>query len=167
MSDYQTNFGSLNHFQKGGVQAIADDPKNYAFSNIFEVASHAAPFERIAVAQNFEYVVEVSRAEGRSSWYSADHDEMVICMDGVVEINLVQPDAAIVAAGTQGAVQLKTQPSGRKMGRIVLGRGHMALLPKGAAYGFQAEKPSVLMIQTLKGAATVEKWADICQTTSS
>jgi hypothetical protein len=43
----------------------------------------------------------------------------------------------------------------------------MALLPKSAAYGFQAEKPSVLMIQTLKGAATVEKWADICQTTSS
>ena len=164
MSDYQTNFGSLGHFQKGGVQAFADDPRNYAFSNVFEVASSAAPFERIAVAQNFEYVVEVTRAEGSSPWFCADHDEIALCMDGEVEINLIKPDKALVPAGTQGAVQLDELPKGRKMGRMKLGRGHMALLPKRAAYGFRAEDPGVLVFQTIKGTATIEKWADICQT---
>jgi hypothetical protein len=46
----------------------------------------------------------------------------------------------------------------------VLGRGHMALLPKGAAYRFHAEKPAVAMIQTIEGPLTVQKWAEICQT---
>jgi hypothetical protein len=50
------------------------------------------------------------------------------------------------------------------MGRITLGRGHMALLPSGAAYRFQAERPGVLMIQTIQGPVTIERWADICQT---
>lgn len=164
MSDYQTNFGSLGHFQKGGVQIIDDDPRNYAFSNVFDVANGAAPYERIAVAQNFEYVVEAARAEGVSSWYAADHDEIVLCMDGEIEVTLIKPDHPLVADGTQGAVQLDADPKGKKMGRIVLGRGHMALLPKGAAYCFTAGSPGVMILQTLKGAATVEKWADICQT---
>lgn len=56
------------------------------------------------------------------------------------------------------------EPSGPKMGRIVLGRGHMALLPKDAAYQFQADTPSVLTIQTIQGELTIEKWADICFT---
>jgi hypothetical protein len=164
MSSYRTDFGSLDSYQKGGVQIIADDPKNYAFSNVFDVAANSAPYERVAVAQNFEYVVEAARAEGKSAWFAADHDETVLCMDGQVEINLTQPDTPAVAAGTEGAVQLDGAPEGQKMGRIVLGRGHMALLPKGAAYCFQADTPGVMILQTIKGSATVEKWADICQT---
>ena len=35
----QTVFGSLNNYEKGGVQVIDDDPKHYVFSNVFEVAS--------------------------------------------------------------------------------------------------------------------------------
>lgn len=163
MSDYQTNFGSLGHFQKGGVQIIADDPRNYAFSNVFEVAQSSDPYERVAVAQNFEYVVEAMRAEGKSGWFAADHDEIAVCMDGQVEINLCKPDQPAVPTGTQGAVALDGDPQGQKMGRIVLDRGHMALLPKGAAYNFNADKPGVVIFQTIKGSATVEKWADICQ----
>jgi len=52
---------------------------------------------------------------------------------------------------------------GKKMGRMKLRRGHQALLPAGAAYQFIAEKPGVILLQTLKGPLTVEKWADICE----
>jgi hypothetical protein len=50
------------------------------------------------------------------------------------------------------------------MGWVKCGRGHQVLLPKGAAYRFRADKPGVLMLQTLFGALSVEKWADICYT---
>ena len=38
MSDYTTELGSLDDFRKGGVHIINDDPRNYVFSNAFEVA---------------------------------------------------------------------------------------------------------------------------------
>jgi hypothetical protein len=50
------------------------------------------------------------------------------------------------------------------MGRIRLGRGHMALLPAGAAYRFEAATPCTLMIQSIQGPETIERWAAICQT---
>ena len=140
MTDYKTEFGSLANYNKGGVQLINDDPKNYVFSNIFEVANNAAPFERIAVAKNFEYVVEVMRVEGGSPWFAAPHGEFALCMDGHVDVHLV------------------------KMGRIKTGRGHMALLPVGAAYRFHSDQPAVIMIQTIEGPSTQEKWNEICQT---
>ena len=37
MSGTQTVFGSLEHYEKGGVQVIDDDPKHYVFSNAFEM----------------------------------------------------------------------------------------------------------------------------------
>ena len=33
-AQYQTKFGSLDGFDKGGVELIADDARHYAFSNI-------------------------------------------------------------------------------------------------------------------------------------
>lgn len=166
MSDYITEFGSLNDFKKGGVEIIDDDPKNYVFSNVFDVARAGAPYERIAVAKNFEYVIEAVRTEGTSPWFSAAHDEFALCMDGAVEVHLVKlDDPSIVGAGTEGAVKLPFDPTGAKMGRITLGRGHMALLPRGAAYRFHADAPGVAIIQTLEGDVTIQKWAEICQTT--
>ena len=50
------------------------------------------------------------------------------------------------------------------MGRIIADRGHMAMLPAGAAYRFHADKLSVITIQTIQGPLTVERWADICIT---
>jgi hypothetical protein len=58
---------------------------------------------------------------------------------------------------------LPDQPAGRPVGRIVARRGHQALLPAGRAYQFSAEHPSVILLQTIKGPDTVEKWAEICQ----
>jgi hypothetical protein len=165
MSDYTTVFGSLQNYKKGGVKVINDDPRNYVFSNVFEVAAKNPAYQRIAVGKNFEYVIEATRAEGTSAWYTAPHDEFALCMDGEIEVHLVKlTDAGVVDPDGQGAVRLPGSPDGRKMGRIVLRRGHMALLPTGAAYRFHAARPAAMMIQTLHGAETVEKWAEICQT---
>ena len=43
MATYTTHFGSLDGYEKGGVELINDNPKNYVFSNMFEVAACAAP----------------------------------------------------------------------------------------------------------------------------
>ena len=162
MAEYTTVFGALDNYRKGGVDIIDDNPKNYVFSNIFEVASKAKPYERIAVAKNFEYVIEAIRAEGTSPWFTCGHDEFALCMDGRIEVHLVKLAKPAVSPGADGAVRLADNPDGRKMGRVILGRGHMALLPAGAAYRFQADKPAVAMIQTLAGPVTVQKWAEIC-----
>ncbi len=164
MTDVKTVFGGLGNYNKGGVEAIDDDPKNYVFSNVFEVAEKSAPYERVAVGKNFEYVIEAVRAEGTSPWYACGHDEFALVMDGKVEVRLVKPDHPPALAGQDGAVALAEVPTGRKMGRIVAGRGHMAMLPCGAAYQFHAEAPAVVLIQTIEGAVTVQRWAEICQT---
>ena len=72
----RTVFGSLTQFEKGGIQIIRDDPRNYAFSNVFEVASKARPWEKVAVARNMEYVLEAVRAEGTSPWYAAAQESV-------------------------------------------------------------------------------------------
>jgi hypothetical protein len=164
MTDVKTVFGSLGNYQKGGVEAIDDDPRNYVFSNVFEVAETSKPYERVAVGKNFEYVIETLRAEGTSPWYACAHDEFALVMDGRVEVRLLKPEAPLVPADKNGAVQLAGAPAGRKMGRVVAGRGHMTLLPKGAAYQFHAEQPAVVTIQTIEGEVTIERWAEICQT---
>jgi hypothetical protein len=161
----QTVFGSLKKWEKGGVQAISANPKHYVFSNIFEVASKSKPYEKVAVAQNVKYMLEAVRAEGTSPWFAADHDEAAIVMDGNIEVHLIKPDQPAVPAGKEGAVQLAAEPKGKKMGWMKVGKGHMALLPKGAAYQFRNPgEPGVMLMQTIKGDLTKEKWAEICQT---
>jgi hypothetical protein len=51
------------------------------------------------------------------------------------------------------------------MGVVRARRGHMTLLPVGAAYQFHTGQPSVILLQTLVGADTIQRWAEICQTT--
>lgn len=164
MVDYLTRFGSIADYDKGGVTIIDDDPRNYVFSNIFEVASNSAPYERVAVAKNFEYVIEAARAEGTSGWFTCAHDEFVVSMDGTVEVHLVKPSAPPLDAEAQGAHALDDMPEGRKMGRLVLGKGHQGLLPARSAYRFHADNPACVIIQTIEGPVTVQKWAEICQT---
>jgi len=160
---HQTHFGSLQDFEKGGIEVINDDAKNYVFSNIYEVASKAEPYEKIAVGKNLKYVLEAVRAEGTSPWYTASHDESAIIMDGEVEIRLVKLNKELVAEDHEGTTMLEGNPDGKKMGYIIARRGHMVLLPKGAAYQFHASKPGVILLQTIAGDLTVERWRDICQ----
>jgi len=61
-------------------------------------------------------------------------------------------------------VRLGHEPTGPRMGRVVARRGHMTLLPVHAAYRFRADKPSVVLLQTIEGADTVYRWGEICQT---
>src|SRR5687768_9861481 len=166
MSQIVTRFGSLAHWEKGGVEVINDDPRNYVFSNIFEVASRAKPYEKVAVGKNVEYVIEAIRAEGVSRWRAPAQDEFALVMDGEVDIRLLKlaEPAAAVPAGTTGSVELPGTPSGKAMGTVRARRGHMTLLPVGAAYQFRADRASVILLQTLAGRDTVERWADICQT---
>jgi hypothetical protein len=164
MSSQKTYFGSLDNFQKGGVEVLDDDPKNYAFSNVFEVANHAAPYEKVAVGQNMEYVLEAIRAEGISAWRATPHDEFALVMDGEVTVELLDPTTPQVDADGHGSIGLDGEPAGTRMGRIVAGRGHMALLPAGKCYRFDAPKPSVILLQTIAGPDTLFKWSDICQT---
>ena len=161
MSQYTTVFGSLKQYQKGKLSIIDDNPKYYCYSNVFEVASKAKQWEKVAVAKNFEYVIETIRAEGTSDWFAAGHDEFVVVLDGEVTVSFVElADSAVPAK--DGTVKLSGAPAGRKMGRIHLKRGHQALLPKGAAYQFIAASPSVMIQQTIVGDLTVQKWAEIC-----
>lgn len=86
-------------------------------------------------------------------------------MDYPIEVHLLKlDDPDLVPADSVGAHALGDAPAGRKMGRVVLGRGHMAILPVGSAYRFSAASPATGIIQTIQGPVTVENWAEICQT---
>ena len=162
---YKTQFGSLDRFEKGGVQAIDDDVKNYAFSNCFEIASKSKPYERVVFGQNQIYVLECLRAEGHSPWFTCAHDEFALVMDGEVEVHLIklQGEQIVPDPEHNGAVLVKGEPKGQKMGWMKLKRGHQGLLPKNSAYQFRSAKPGVVVLQTCKGDISVERWAQICQ----
>jgi hypothetical protein len=162
MTAYVTKFGSLDDYSKGNIDVIHDNPKNYAFSNIFEVAAKAKPWEKVAVGKNMEYVLEVIRAEGTSEWRTCAHDEFPLCMDGEVTLELVQLDTPLAPSDKQGSIAVAGEPVGKPMGRAQLGLGHMALLPANAAYRFHAQRPSVILLQTILGDDTVQRWNEIC-----
>jgi hypothetical protein len=164
MSSQRTFFGSLANYQKGGVEIIDDDPKRYAFSNVFEVASKSKPYEKVAVGKNLNYVIEALRAEGTSPWFAAAHDEAALVMDGEIEVHYIKPDQPPVPADKEGTVKLASEPKGQTMGWVKCRRGHMALLPAGAAYQFRnAGAPGVVLVQTILGENTLERWGQICQ----
>jgi hypothetical protein len=159
----QTWFGSLDNFRKGSIEIIKGKPEHYAMSNVFDVASRAEPYEKIVVGKNLKYVIETLRAEGSSPWFAASHDEFAVVLDGEIDVYFIKPsDGPLVDARTEGSVRLDGQPPGQSMGYVRLRRGHQALLPAGAAYRFEAVKKGVVLVQTILGRYSVEKWADIC-----
>jgi hypothetical protein len=164
VAEYTTNFGSLENYQQGEAEIIAGNVKHYAFSNIFAVASKSAPYEKVVVGKNLEYVMEAIRADGTSPWFACSHDEFVIDMDGEVTIEFVKLDNphAVAPRDREGTVAVSGVPEGKRMGTIELKRGHQALLPAGAAYRFHTERPGVLLMQTILGVLSVQKWAEIC-----
>lgn len=163
---YQTRFGSLDRYEKGQVQIIDDNIRHYAFSNCFEIASKAKPYERVVFGQNQIYVLECLRAEGTSPWFTCAHDEFALVMDGEVEIHLVQlqGEQTVPDPEHNGAVLVKGEPKGKKMGWMKLRRGHQGMLPKNSAYQFRSAKRGVVIVQTCKGDLSIERWTDICQT---
>lgn len=63
---FKTVFGSLDNYQKGSVEIVKGKASHYVFSNVFEVAERSAPYEKVVVGKNLDYVIETLRAEGRS-----------------------------------------------------------------------------------------------------
>lgn len=160
----KTVFGSLDRYEKGRVEVINDNAKNYAFSNVFEICNKSRPYEKVVMGINQIYVLEAIRAEGTSPWYSCAHDEFVLSMDGEVEVHLVKLDKpAVTDAEKNGAILINGEPVGRKMGWMKLRRGHQGMLPANCAYQFRATKPAALVMQTTQGDLSVLKWAEICQ----
>jgi hypothetical protein len=163
----KTVFGSLDSFEKGKIELIHDRRENYTFSNVFEVASQSMPYEKVVVGKNLKYVIETLRAEGESSWFAASHDEFALVMDGEIRIDLVklaEPDV-VAPKGVEGSIKLDGEPRGRPMGHMILRRGHQALLPVGAAYRFTAiGRAGVIVLQTILGEHSVQKWSEICLT---
>ncbi|MCY1353129.1 hypothetical protein D9M69_394620 [compost metagenome] len=157
---FRTVFGSLDHYRKGSIEIIKGEARHYAFSNVFEVAGQSAPYEKVVVGLNLGYVIETLRAEGRSPWFACAHDEFAIALDGEVRVDFLKLDTPLLEGdGTRLAGEL---PKGKPMGHVLLGPGHQALLPAGCAYRFEAARPCALLLQTLQGPLSVEKWADIC-----
>ena len=165
MTHYTTRFGSLESYEKGGVQVINDNVKNYAFSNCFEIASRSRPYERVVFGINQIYVLETVRAEGTSPWFTCAHDEFALCMDKEVDIHLIKldPSQQVPDKEKNGAVLVEGEPEGQPMGWMRLKRGHQGMLPANTAYQFRAAQPGVVILQTCKGDLSVEKWAEICQ----
>ena len=166
MSRFVTRFGSLASFEKGRVEVVADDPRHYAFSNVFEVAATARPWEQVAVAQNRQYVLEVLRAEGTSGWRACGHDQSALVLDGRLLVDLralgegQRPDPA-----GGGSRALPDAPAGPRVGRVEAGRGHLVLLPGGVGYrlGAPVGVVGVVLVQTVRGPDTVFRWEQICQ----
>ncbi|MBT8769222.1 cupin domain-containing protein [Metapseudomonas boanensis] len=157
---FRTVFGSFDDYRKGSIEIIQGEARHYAFSNIFEVARQSAPYEKVVVGLNLGYVIETLRAEGQSPWYTCAHDEFAISVDGDVRVDFLKLDEPLVDG--EGTCLAGEQPKGRPMGYVLLKRGHQCLLPAGCAYRFESACPSVVLLQTIQGPLSVEKWADIC-----
>lgn len=157
---FHTVFGSLDGYRKGEIEITSGSAQHYAFSNVFEVASKSAPYEKVVAGKNLEYVIEVLRTDGQSPWFACAHDEFAIQMDGEVRIDFIKLDDPPQSG--RGTVRAGAHPAGRTMGYVVLRKGHQALLPAGCAYRFTASRPGVALVQTVLGELSVEKWAEIC-----
>ena len=109
--------------------------------------------------------IECVRAEGSSPWYVCGHDGTALVMQGGVKTHFIKPaDPNLAPAPEQaGSIRLENEPEGLTMGHVKAQRGHLVLLPAGAAYQFRAAELSVLLLQTLLGEESTEKWAEICQ----
>ncbi len=163
--EYKTTYASIDNYNKGGVQMVSGNIKDYVFSNVYEVAATHEPYERIVVAKNLSYTMEACKAEGESPWYTCSHDEFAIAFDYDVEVHYIKlDDTSFIDDEKEGSFRLDGKPEGQYMGKITLNRGHQALLPEKVAYSFKAEKPATLVLQAILGDESNEKWEEICLT---
>ena len=145
-----TSFGSLERYEKGGVEVIDDDAEHYVFSNVFEVASKSKPYEKVAVGKNMRVRARGHSGRGHvAAGGRRAHDEFALVMDGEVEVELRQARRSRRRPRRQqGSVALAASRRARRWARSRPRRGHMTLLPAGAAYQFHAARPASILLQT-------------------
>lgn len=158
---FKTEIASMASYDKGIIE-LNDDLHHYAFSNIYEVAKKSAAFERVMLASNLEYCLEVIKVEGTSPWYTAPHDEFAIIMEGEIEFSFYKLEDDEKPTHEGGAIKLSADPKGQRMGLIRARLGHQVLLPEGSAYQLKADKPSVAIVQTTAGPESIERWSENC-----
>lgn len=150
---------NMTHYSKGGVDIVdpRENIKRYVYSNVYEIGARAKPYEKIAVAKNGPYVIECIVAEGvMSEWRLQPHDEFIVCLEGEVRVDFIEPRAKI-AAGPYSDVP------GESIGYITVREGNLCLLPKGIAYKFSAASRSLLLQQAKHSDETILAWETICE----
>jgi hypothetical protein len=149
---------SMSHYTKGGVDIVdpRENIKRYVYSNVYEISARAKPYDKLAVAKNGPYVVECIVAEGvMPTWQLQPHDEFILCLEGEVRVDFIEPRAELSAGG-------HAEVPGEEMGYIIVREGNLCLLPKGIAYKFRANRRSLLLQQAKQSADTVFAWEEIC-----
>ncbi len=167
---YKTQFGSLDRYEKGGVQTISDDVKNYAFSNCFEIASKSKPYEKVVFGQNQIYVLEMPARRRRVALVHL-RARRVRARDG-----RRGGDPPRQAAGRADRARRRAQRRRAGQGRAQ-GRedgldedrraATRACCRRTPRISSRAAKPGVVVLQTCKGDFSIERWAQICQTPES
>ena len=157
-------FGSLENFRKGSIEIIKGKPG--ALRDVERVRGRE-PCRAVREGRRRQESQvrdrDAARGRHRRRGSAASHDEFAVVLDGEIDVHFIKPsDGPLVDAQTEGSVRLEGEPAGQSMGFVRLRRGHQALLPAGAAYRFEAATTGVLLVQTILGRHSVEKWADIC-----
>jgi hypothetical protein len=150
---------SMAHYTKGGVDIVdpRENIKRYVYSNVYEIGARAKPYEKLAVAKNGPYVVECIVAAGvMPQWRLQPHDEFLLCLEGEVRVDFIEPRVELPAGG-------HTEVPGEEVGYIILREGNLCVLPKGVAYRLNAGRRSLLLQQAKQSADTVFAWEEICE----
>jgi len=150
--------GSIAQHRKGGVELVdpREQVRRYVYSNVYDIAARAKPYEKLAVAKNGPYVVECLVAQGvMPQWRLQPHDEFILCLEGEVRIDFLEPRTEL-PPGNHANVP------GEELGYIVVREGNLCLLPKGMAYKLSASRRSLLLQQAKQSADTVFAWEEIC-----
>jgi hypothetical protein len=151
--------GTMAHYSKGGVDIVdpRENVRRYVYSNVYEIGARAKPYEKLAVAKNGPYVIECIVAEGvMPQWYLQPHDEFLLCLEGEVRIDFIEPRVEL-PAGRHAEVP------GEEVGYIIAREGNLCLLPKGMAYRLSASQRSLLLQQAKQSDDTVFAWEEICE----
>ena len=162
---YTTKFGSLETYEKGSIELIDDDAKHYVFSNMFEVASDVEAVGEGRRRQ--EHGVRARGASGPRARAMADRRPRRVrarawTARSSIELVEARRTRSCPPAST-GSVAVDGEPAGTKMGRIVApAAAHGAAARQRRATASRAEQPGVILLQTIQGDDTVERWAEIC-----
>ena len=104
------------------------------------------------------------RAEGESEWFTASHDEFALAMDGEIEIHFHKAVGdEIVPESVDGTQKRRlTRRTARRWAMSSCVAAIKRSCRREASTSIAARKLGVIMLQTILGDNSVQKWAEIC-----